>query len=847
MKKIVKFIFVFVLIGILAFNSAQAQTWDCGAQGNNLTATLSNDTLYINGSGAMEDYSGWGAAPWHGYPITVLIIGNNVTSIGDYAFMFCSGFTGDLIIPNPVTSIGDCAFVGCSGFTGDLIIPNPVTSIGDCAFVGCSGFTGDLIIGNSVKTIGNSAFNGCSGFDGNLIIGDSVVTIGDYAFGACSGIDTLKFNAIHCTTMGSPWHSVFTNCSSLKTLNIGNNVTHIPDWSFYDCLFTGNLTIPNSVKTIGERAFSGCSGFTGSLTIPNSVLSIGDYVFAACYGFNDTLTISDSITNIGIHAFGGCSNLIGTLKIPNSLTSISDEAFTMCNNLISLTIPNSITNIGNYAFNSCNGLTYITSQATVPPTLGNDVFSVTNTIPVYVPCASKTVYETTNGWNYFTNYQGDPAPDTITYYQTKCYGVGFTDVNFNTPIFQIGTYYQTLLNSNNCDSVVCLVLSEYPQEFGSSYSASFCQGGTYNDQNFSGLTSAGNYPITLINANGCDSIVTLHLSVNAAPVYSYNANLCSGSTYSDANFSGLTTEDNYYKTWSDINGCDSIMHLYLSVISSPKQELCMISVDMEYHNEIIWKKQEEVVSYNIYRESNISGQYELATNINYTAPNSWIDTISNARTRSYSYKISAIDSCGNESEISSAHKTMHLTISQGVGNSWNLIWTPYEGTNYSTYNIYRAIGNTLGSLTLIGTMSSSNTSFSDFLEVDTYVYYMVEIVLNESCNLSKSSVSIKSNIATNNPNGITGIDNYEIEIGNLQVYPNPTNGIITVKTLPATSPQDASSIQIYDIIGHCVAQFPSFGGVPERRGGQFSIDISHLPSGIYFLKVDNTIRKIIKE
>ena len=96
-----------------------------------------------------------------------LVIEDSVTSIGTYAFYYCSGFTGSLTIPDSVTSIGNSAFSGCSGFTS-LTIGNSVTSIGTYAFYNCYGFTGSLTIPDSVTSIGTYAFYYCSGFDDDL-------------------------------------------------------------------------------------------------------------------------------------------------------------------------------------------------------------------------------------------------------------------------------------------------------------------------------------------------------------------------------------------------------------------------------------------------------------------------------------------------------------------------------------------------------------------------------------------------------------------------------------------------------------------------------------------------------
>ncbi len=119
------------------------------------------------------------------------VIPNSVTSIGDWAFGYCSGLTS-VTIPNSVTSIGNSAFSGCSGLTS-VTIPNSVTSIGDYAFYDCSGLT-SVTIPNSVTSIGNSAFYYCSGLT-SVTIPNSVTSIGDWAFYSCWNLTSVTVEA----------------------------------------------------------------------------------------------------------------------------------------------------------------------------------------------------------------------------------------------------------------------------------------------------------------------------------------------------------------------------------------------------------------------------------------------------------------------------------------------------------------------------------------------------------------------------------------------------------------------------------------------------------------------------
>ena len=256
-----------------------------------------------------------------------LVIPNSVTSIGSVAFNGCTGFTGNLTIGNSVTTICNYAFSDCHGITGDLVIPNSVTTIGSAAFANCYGFNGDLTIGNSVTTIGGCAFQNCYGFNGDLTIGSSVSTIDYQAFYGCTGFSSVEYNATNCADASSTWHP-FQNCGG--QLIIGENVERIPAYMFWNAAFTGSLVIPNSVTSIGSAAFYECTGFTGNLVIFNSVTSIGSSAFYNCTGFTGNLVIPNSVTIIGDDAFCYCSGFTGNLVIPNSVTTIGEYAFYDC-------------------------------------------------------------------------------------------------------------------------------------------------------------------------------------------------------------------------------------------------------------------------------------------------------------------------------------------------------------------------------------------------------------------------------------------------------------------------------------------------------------------------------------
>src|SRR5574344_1536703 len=321
--------------------------------------------------------------------LTSVTIPSSVTSIGFRAFYYCTGLTSiDLSAATGLQTIGFMAFSNCSSAkfittTGTSATPvkyDDLTSIEDYAFQNCKGLTTfDISGATNLTTIGEGAFNGCSSLT-SVTIPSSVTSIGARAFKDCSGLTSIDLsNANGLQTIGG---YAFYNSNATFTTTTGSSatavkydaLTSIGDYAFTSCsgLTTFDMSGATNLTSIGDNAFS-TSGLT-SITIPASVTSIGDHAFSSCSGLT-SVTIPASVTFIGGSAFSYCTGLT-SITIPASVTSIGNSAFSHCTGLTSATIPASVTSIGEYAFYYCTGLTSIDLSATNKlQTIGEEAFS----------------------------------------------------------------------------------------------------------------------------------------------------------------------------------------------------------------------------------------------------------------------------------------------------------------------------------------------------------------------------------------------------------------------------------------------------------------------------------------
>ena len=426
-------------------------------------------------------------------------------SIPAYAFCGCRNITS-VTMGGIINTICGSAFYNCRGLTS-VTIPNSVTFIGGGAFSSCSGLA-SITIPNSVTSIGDNAFNGCY-FQTESFVNNTTLTSSNYWGATLCDEETsdgllIKDNSvIGCR----PWAT---------SVTIPNSVTSIGDKAFYDCSGLTSVTIGNSVTSIGESAFSGCCGLT-SITIPNSVTSIGYYAFENCSSLT-SITIPESVTGIGRNALEGTAwyknqpdGLVyagkvaykykGTMPegteivIKHGTLSIYDMAFCGCSGLTSVTIPNSVTSIGDDAFYGCYGLTSVTIPNSVT-SIGYGAFR---------SCSGLTSVIIGNG----VTSIGDDA-------FSGCYGL--TSVTIPESVTSIGSQA-----FQSCSGLTSVIIGNGVTSIGDD-AFSYCRGLT-SVTIPSSVTSIGSYAF-----HGCSGLTSVTIPNSVTSIGNYAFSHCSGLT-----------------------------------------------------------------------------------------------------------------------------------------------------------------------------------------------------------------------------------------------------------------------------------------------------------------------------
>ena len=421
--------------------------------------------------------------------LTSITIPSSVTKIGDRAFDGCSNLTSvvwnakayyshysaetyglseeirdqitSFVFGDEVEHIPSNLCAGMNKLTS-IAIPSSVTKISSTAFSGCTSLTSivwnakdayvssssaeayelfeeirdqitSFVFGNEVESI---PYMLCAGMDKltSISIPNSVTSIEKSAFSGCTSLTSIMLPYVYTIR-----DKAFENCSSLESVDFGNNLSIIKSKAFFNCTSLTSITIPSSVTEIGVGAFSGCTSLTSivwnaeyvrrsrgetyrffeeisdqitsfvfgdkveripdrlcagmdkltSITIPSSVERIDDSVFKDCTSLT---SIFWNAKNASSAPFEGICGQITSFVFGDEVERIPDSLCVGMDKLTSITIPNSVTYTGDYAFSKCSSLTSITIPNSVT-VVGFGLFSgCTSLTSVILPEGIKIIF-----------------------------------------------------------------------------------------------------------------------------------------------------------------------------------------------------------------------------------------------------------------------------------------------------------------------------------------------------------------------------------------------------------------------------------------------------------------------
>lgn len=341
--------------------------------------------------------------------LATVSIGNNVASIARDAFRGCSVLVSiNATYANPNYSSENGILLNKdktklviypNGRQGAYAIPNNVTTIGEQAFAYCTNLT-EITISESVTSIEREAFYGCMGIT-SIVIPNSVTSFGSFIFAGCSNLTSPIYNTHTFIYMPDTYIGDYT---------IPNGITTISAHAFSNCYQITNIIIPNSVTTIGEYAFYGTSIQT--INLPNGVMSLGSGAFSDTQILSNEANWENNTLYLGRWLIKLRETYVGEYAVKENTVGIYDYAFSYCNNLTSITIPNSVISIGTNAFVGCELLQSINFLSKLPPTfVGEQMFWP---IPrIYVPCGTLDEYQSSLGY-LGDSVRYYPSPYTIT-------------------------------------------------------------------------------------------------------------------------------------------------------------------------------------------------------------------------------------------------------------------------------------------------------------------------------------------------------------------------------------------------------------------------------------------------
>ena len=391
----------------------------------------------------------------------------------------------------------------------------------------------------------------------------------------------------------------------------------------------------------------------------------------------------------------------------------------------------------------------------------------------------------------------NPVAST-TFTAAICEGTSYTENGFNAS--EAGTYTQNLQTINSCDSIVTLNLTINPVE-STNLTAAICEGSAYTENGFN-VSEAGTYTQNLQTINGCDSIVTLNLTINPVANTTLSAAICEGTTYTENGFN-VSEAGTYMQNLQTIDGCDSIVTLNLSVNPVANTNLAVAICEGSTYSENGFNASEAgTYTQNLQTVNGCDSIVKLTLTVNPVADT----TIAAAICEGEIYY---------ENGFMASREGTHTQILQ-TENGCDSVVT----LNLTVYPAYQ-----MG----IGAVIHEGETYEEYgfnvNEEGTYTQIL------QTVNGCDSIITL--NVV------LSSLDEVEANDIKVNVYPNPAN---SYTVLEVHGLKEQTMVNLFDIQGRKVREYVMNIGQETLR-----IDLGDLPKGVYTIMLGNITKKLIVE
>ncbi len=645
-----------------------------------------------------------------------------------------------------------------------------------------------------------------------------------------------------------PWTAPATGTGSVKLYGIINAVNG-------DVSTSGDGYKAATVKTITEVVAPVTAGVSIAVTQGSNTICAGTSVTFTATPANGGTTptyqwkvnggnagtgamyMSTSFTNGQIVTCIMTSNLPGVLGNPATSNAITMTVKAKSSNTINATI--------------CQGQSFFFNGGN-KTTTGTYLDTLTNAV----------------GCDSLITLQLSVTPKTFGSLNASiCQGQSYSFNGLN--LTSAGTYLDTLLNSANCDSILTLNLSVNAKSL-TTINQGICQGQSFSF-NGSALTSTGTYFDTLQNNEGCDSIITLNLTVNPKTFGTINKFICQGSSFF-FNGNNLTTAGTYLDTLTNSNNCDSILTLNLSIANytsgTANASICL--------GESYFFNGANLTTAGTYKDTfTVSGACDSILTLTLSVKQPTSATINkticagqsfafngNNLTQAGTFKDTLVNSAGCDSLLTLnlavapySTGTISVSICQGESYAFNGASLTAAGTYKDTLSVSGACDSivaltlTVKPLPTIAITQTNANTLTATAGFTSYEWYLNGILLTTSTSevLALSSngvytVKVTANgcSATSAPLNVQIGGIQDLHVGQLTLYPNPANQQLIVEVANWNQLPEGTLVNIYDVLGKVLLS-------EKLLEEKTTLNIERLQKGIYFARVNDSFVRFVKE